>query len=390
MRRGLALAGARTLHVAFDTELPGEFVRAFCGGLDALQIAHADINVVQTDHENPAAIDIYVVSASRGGTGARDSTNTIVIIGGPGEREHSGRALRVEARDIAEGSRRWAAAAGRVGERTGRPGLDAFVLAASAAERQAWSLDHPSDPLATDLAEAGKPDVLARQLVAVSARADKAEAALRLMERDANVNAIDIRRAESTAAASHMRIAELEAENARLRAHLESAAFALSLVPAGARETVERARDAAGRAQLAAADALRMADRHAGALVWPKGDAAYAGETKNRHPHGGGAMTFARTGSFYRGDFVEGRREGFGVGRADDGTVWSGQWANSEACGFGILETADGRRFEGEVRPGDNGPRRVSGHVWGTGANAAKGEPIPLRPQIAARLLPAG
>ena len=44
------------------------------------------------------------------------------------------------------------------------------------------------------------------------------------------------------------------------------------------------------------------------------------------------------------------RREACGptvLAVADEGLVWSGQWDADEACGFGILEAPDGRRFEG-------------------------------------------
>lgn len=387
---GIAVAEARTLIVAFDSELDGEFQRAFSEGLDTLMIGFADASVIDADPENPPAIDLYVVSAARRGTGAHDPANTLVVTGGPGGRESGGRALRLETNDLRAASRHWATVAGRIGERMGRQGLADYVLAATPDERRAWALHHPRDPLAADLAESQKPDVLARQLALETRRADEAVAALIQLQRDADAGAIDNRRAQSSAASSHARIVALEAENARLRDQLESAAFALSLVPAGQRECVERARDAAARARRSAANAGEAADTHAGALVWPKGDAAFSGETRNRHPHGPGAMIFAGSGAFYRGDFVDGRREGYGVGRDTVGAVWSGAWNNDGACGFGVLETPDGRRFEGEVEPSEAGPRRVAGHVWPAPTAHAKSQraPIPLRPESNVRALP--
>lgn len=380
------MTGAALL-IAFDADLDAVFQRALCAGLDALQVGYADASAIDADPETPPVIDLYVVSAARGGTGAVEPPHALMVIGGPGGREHAGRAMRLETHDIETGSRRWAVLAGRIGERIGRAGLGDYLLASGDDERRLWALAHPRDPLAADLAESQKPEALARRLSEETRRADEAVAALQRLQRDADVTAIDHRRAETSVASTHARMAALEAENARLRAHLDTAAFALSLAPPEVRDAMLRARDAEGLARIAAAEADALAARHAGALVWPRGDASYAGETKNRHPHGRGAMAFVRSGAFYRGDFVEGRREGLGVGRSEDGSVWSGQWANNEACGFGILETADGRRFEGEVRPGDGGPRRADGYVWpGPGR---QGEPITLRAQQAARLLPA-
>jgi len=385
------VTGARTLIVSFDAELDGDFQRAFSEGLDALAIPHADAGAIDADPESPQTIDIYIVSASRGGTGAYDLPDVVRIIGGPGGRETGGRAMRLEAADIREGTKRWAAVAGRIGELAGRPGLEAYVLAASGEARLAWAAEHALDPLAADILESRKSAVLMGQLEAATRRAEAAETALAQAQRDAAVETVDRRRAQSSAAATHARVVELEAELARLRTRLEDGPFALSLAPDGKRDVIDRARDAAAMARMAAARGAAAAEAYPGALVWPQGDAAYAGETRNRHPHGPGVMTFARTGCFYRGDFVGGSREGFGIGRSEDGSIWSGRWSKGEACGYGILETADGRRFEGEVAPGDRGPRRVDGYVWPAtaGARKAQRDPMPLKVEPSYRALPA-
>jgi hypothetical protein len=48
----------------------------------------------------------------------------------------------------------------------------------------------------------------------------------------------------------------------------------------------------------------------------------------NGRPHGAGVMSFVdgdgEITASYRGDFVEGRRSGYGVGQSA-GAVWSGQ-----------------------------------------------------------------
>jgi len=44
---------------------------------------------------------------------------------------------------------------------------------------------------------------------------------------------------------------------------------------------------------------------------------------------------------------------------------WTGQWKDDEPCGHGLLETPDGRRFEGEVAPDERGaPKRIKGWEW--------------------------
>jgi len=71
-------------------------------------------------------------------------------------------------------------------------------------------------------------------------------------------------------------------------------------------------------------------------------------------------MTFARgraAAAGYRGEFDDGKRAGLGVGVADEGLVWSGQWNADEACGFGILEAPYGRRFERRVKAGASGAK---------------------------------
>ena len=57
-------------------------------------------------------------------------------------------------------------------------------------------------------------------------------------------------------------------------------------------------------------------------------------------------MTFARGQSVaaaYRGEFADGKRAGLGVGVADGGIVWSGQWNADEACASGAPVAEQGR-----------------------------------------------
>ncbi len=74
-----------------------------------------------------------------------------------------------------------------------------------------------------------------------------------------------------------------------------------------------------------------------------------------------GATEVAR----YAGAFEDVLRSGHGVATSDGGHVWTGQGDAGEAKGFGLLESPDGSRFEGELAPDLSGaPRQVRGWTW--------------------------
>ncbi len=162
------------------------------------------------------------------------------------------------------------------------------------------------------------------------------------------------------------RIAELERENARLSHLNQSGRFAIGAVPQTLREAVSRAREFARRAELSAARAAEATPSFPDVIAWS--GALYSGETRNGRPHGHGVMAFARGQSVaaaYRGEFADGKRAGLGFGVADGGLVWPGQLNADDACGFGILEAPDGRRFEGRVEAGASGaPVAEQGWDW--------------------------
>jgi hypothetical protein len=144
------------------------------------------------------------------------------------------------------------------------------------------------------------------------------------------------------------RIAQLERENERLSNRNQSRRFAIGAVPENLREAVSQAREFARRAELASAHALEAASSFPDAIAWS--GALYSDETRNGRPHAHGMMKFARgqsVGAAYRGEFADGKREGLGVGVADEGLVWPGQWSEIEACGLGIPEAPDGPRSRG-------------------------------------------
>ena len=202
-------------------------------------------------------------------------------------------------------------------------------------------------------------------------RAEASERALATMELERNNAVRTAKQAEMQLASMRARVSKLETKSLKLANVNDSTAFSLASAPADLRDCVSQARDHAWRARLAAARAGEMATVHTDALIWQT-NIAYSGETLNGRPHGFGVMIF-RKGSDeiarYAGAFEEGRRNGHGVATSDDGMIWTGAWKNDEAFGFGLLETPDGRRFEGEVAPDESGaPTQVRGWVWGTAA----------------------
>jgi hypothetical protein len=207
------------------------------------------------------------------------------------------------------------------------------------------------------------------------------------MERQRNDALRSARQAQTSLVAERARIAGLEHEAERLRALAESTVFTLSSVPPSLRDTLAEARDHAWRARLVAARADEAAAAHPDALAFPKAAAAYSGETRNRLPHGFGVMTFhegANVIARYRGAFEEGRRAGHGVATSDGGLLWFGEWRDNEAAGFGVLESPDGRRFEGEVAPDEEGvPKQIRGWAWDPGEMAMHYPVPPLLPSPA-------
>jgi hypothetical protein len=375
----------RRLLVFWDPELDGAFRRQLERALDGLQVAFADATEVDADPEASRPAGLAAISAV--GRFAAPGDADIVLLAGPGEFSAVPRALRLEASDIDERSRRWTAFAEKLGAKLDRPGLGKFTLASDVDAVKSWALAFPADPLAQDAAIGLRPDVLHAQLAAERQRAEKAERALADLERERSDAIRDGRRSDQAAGAERARVAALQREVERLTALSESTAFALANVRADCREAVLKARDHAWQARLAAARAAETAAAHPDALAWPKAGASYAGETRNRQPHGFGVMTFrdsANEIATYRGMFDDGHRAGHGIATSDGGHVWSGQFADGEASGFGLLETPDGRRFEGEVKPDEDGaPRRMNGWTW-----TAQGASVVRAPTVHTPLAP--
>jgi hypothetical protein len=233
--------------------------------------------------------------------------------------------------------------------------------------------------LSKDFAPNHSPDVLLEKLAAMTARAEAAERANAGLELE-RFNAMQqAKQADVQISLERARIANLEQSVERLSALSENTAYSLASLPVDQRSAVASAREHAWRGRLAAARAAEAAERHADALTWPKAHATYSGETRNRLPHGHGVMVFRDGGqetARYAGAFEDGHRSGHGIATSDSGHLWSGQWIEGEACGFGLLETPDGGRFEGEVAPDQTGsPRRVRGWTWAATSGGAASAP---------------
>ena len=346
------MAGDRQLLLSWDADLDGAFRRRLERALGALNVNAADAAAVDVDPDAPAPVRLALVSASGG---SLQGSADIVVQAGPGEFPKVARALRLETSDIEHQSRRWSAFVDQLRSRLGRASL---ALA---------------------------PEDLEVRLDEAARRADEAERGLADMERQRNDALRAARHAETSLVAERVRLSDAEREIRRLSALTESTVFALSSTPADLRDLLAQARDHSWRGRLAAARADEAAATHPDALTFAGARAIYSGETTNKLAHGFGAMTF-REGlaviAIYRGGFEHGRRTGHGVA-ASGGLNWSGQWKDNEACGFGILETPDGRRFEGEVAPDATGaPRQVRGWTWEADKHVATDPHRPVAPLL--------
>ncbi|MDP3739910.1 MAG: hypothetical protein Q8R02_21165 [Hyphomonadaceae bacterium] len=328
------MAGDRQTLIFWGAELDGAFRRRLERELGALQVRFADASAVDPDPDGGAPLKLAVLAA---GDAAPRHMDLVVLVGAIQMREQFG-ALHLEIADIENRTRRWTGFCEQLAKKLDRA-----------------SLAVPAEELEARLDEATR-------------RAEEAERARADFELQFNTAARTAKQAEAALAVERARTANLERAVQRLEAISESTAFAISPLPQPVRAVLASAREHAWRSRLAAARAHEMADAHPDALIWKSG-ATYSGETLNKLPQGFGVIVFRDGGkketARYAGAFEEGRRSGHGVGASGEGLVWTGEWKDNEACGFGLLETPDGARFEGEVAPNAEGaPKAVSGHTW--------------------------
>ena len=290
--------------------------------------------MVDPDPDNPGVV---MALASSAGGWALPARADIVVQAGPGDFPAGTQALRLDTSDIEGETVRW----GRFLEKL----RDTLGMA---------SLALPQEDIALKLDEATR-------------RADESAAALataRLNEGNA-IRERDRLRADLVAARGELEA--LKSDNARLMEINAAGAFAIGQAPEDVRPMIAAGREHAARAQLSAARAVEAAAMYPGVIAWA-GVASYSGESRNGKPHGLGVMAFNAgpdEGAYYRGAFDNGQRAGLGIGGTGDGLVWSGEWKDNEACGDGVLEAPDGRRFEGSVKPGaDGAPKPDRGWTW--------------------------
>lgn len=88
-----------------------------------------------------------------------------------------------------------------------------------------------------------------------------------------------------------------------------------------------------------------------GALQWLKNGEpgnTYIGQYSRGKEHGRGTFIWLTSGAIYKGDFINGLREGKGVQTFVDGERYEGSWANDLPNGKGVYCWAKGACYEGD------------------------------------------
>ncbi len=86
-------------------------------------------------------------------------------------------------------------------------------------------------------------------------------------------------------------------------------------------------------------------------LTYPKGD-KYVGQCNaNNRPHGQGQYNWV-SGSVYTGQWLDGKREGFGTIDYSNGDRYQGNWVANKKQGQGTYWSENGSRYEGEFQAG--------------------------------------
>lgn len=76
----------------------------------------------------------------------------------------------------------------------------------------------------------------------------------------------------------------------------------------------------------------------------------YEGEVADNLPHGYGTLTYVKSGNTHTGNYVKGKRDGYGVFTFKSGTWYKGNYRADKMEGKGIYQFASGRRYEGDFK----------------------------------------
>ena len=83
-----------------------------------------------------------------------------------------------------------------------------------------------------------------------------------------------------------------------------------------------------------------------------KGKYKYIGDFSNDLPNGKGILEDYEKGFIYKGDMVNGMKEGKGSLEYIDGTIYEGDFKSDLYNGNGVLKFKDGKKYEGEFHDG--------------------------------------
>lgn len=288
--------------------------------------------------------------------------------------------LALRADEIATPSRNWLATLEALGKALARPGLAAYVSAqGDAARLKEWADRHAGDPLEESMRADLTPENLSARITSLTDQLALAQQTA--LERDTARRAAehDAQLSRKKAVAAQNAAQRMTLQNEALRLHLEESAWAPETLSGEKRQLVESARQAVWRARAAAAAAERAEEAGVDHRTWRDHNADYVGHTTDGRPHGVGVMRFGdeHDAPFYRGDFDNGARHGYGVGADPSGRIWIGEWAHNEPSGYGALELPGGARWEGRVAPasGDE-PAYCNLHVWAPRGAGPDSQPI--------------
>ena len=96
--------------------------------------------------------------------------------------------------------------------------------------------------------------------------------------------------------------------------------------------------------------------------------------------HGQGSFTYA-DGSFYQGDFMNGKRHGKGTYTHFDGSIYSGDFKNGKYNGRGTYEYATGERYVGDFKEGRIDGQEIANRLYPAGAHKQEVEARPTNEQ---------